>query len=345
MIALPEQTTPARTTPAAWFPALVLFESTNAVSMQYILFLCIGFAILALGLFFMNRYQKKKALEEGEFLERPSVIHSVLSAALDARSRVDIFLGGNRYGQPLSGCIEHLSSKNLFIVLPSSKLPAAVRTARLHFYFYLGTGADKTFYHFTGTALEFTHHEERFGMEVPLPKALNNAQKREFLRINPGPGMVEAALLWKMDPNIPLPGAAQHLGSPHFSYRPPKSAQMAVVDISGGGVLLRLSGERIDQLKEHFPEFCLGDTFCMLLLLHDLDSDKIFPIWLTGLCRRIISAPHSSNLDVGLQFTHWAVVEKTTSPITWTSVHMDGEVPRILAWTLRIQTYLTRKSR
>lgn len=345
MIVQPAQPTSASAPPASWLTALVLFESTSAVSTRYILFLCMGFALLALGLFFMNRYQKKKALEEGEFLERPSVIRSLLSAALDSRSRVDIFLGGNRLGQPIMGYIEQVGPKSIFIALPSSKLPAAVRTAKLHFYFYLGTGNDKTFYHFTGIALDFIRLEESFGMQVLLPTALSNAQKREFLRINPGPGMVEAALLWRMPPDTSLPRAAQHLGNPHFSYRPPKSAQFALVDISGGGVLLRFSGERINQLKGLLPDFCLGDTFCMLLLLHDLDSDKIFFVWVTGLCRRIISAPHSSNLDVGLQFTHWALVEKPTSPITWTAVQMDGEVPRILAWTLRIQTYLTRKSR
>lgn len=325
---------------------LVLLESTSAVSTEYIVLTLLGFAVLAVMLFLINNYHKKKALEEGELLERPSVIRSVLSAALDSRSRIDIFLAnGVRLATPVAGFIEKVESKNLYITLGNLALPANIRSFPLLFYFRLGAGHDTVFYSFTGTISELVTENGHLGLVIGMPSALTNAQKRDFVRINPGPGMVEALIVWKLEA-VPgpdtLPRKAQDLGSPHFSYRPPKSAQVVLVDISGGGALLRFAGERLKECGQHFA---IGDTCCLLILLHDMENDSIFTIWLTGICRRIASSSNTANLDVALQFTHWSQVEKATGPIHWNPVQREGEVPAILAWTLKVHTFLTRKSR
>lgn len=325
---------------------LVLLESTSAVSIEYLVIVFL--ACLALGgiLYVVNTYHKNKALEEGELLERPSVIRSVLTAALDSRSRLDIFLAnGLRLSRPLAGCIEKIGSKNLNITLGGATLPANLRSFPLLFYFHLGSGHDKIFYSFTGSISEITTIDGHFSMEIAVPKILTNAQKRDFVRICPGPGMIEAMVVWKIAPVLSegsLPTTVQNLGSPHFSYRPPKVAQIALVDISGGGVLLRIAGER---LAEAQIQFATGDSCCMLVLVRDIESDKILTLWLAGICRRVLCPKHTTNIDAGIQFTHWAQVEKPSTPIHWSPVLRDGEVPSLLAWTLRIQTLLTRKSR
>lgn len=325
---------------------LVLLESTSAVSLEYIILTLLGFAVLAIILYFVHRYYQKKALEEREPLERPSVIRSILSAALDSRSRIDIFLAnGVRLATPLAGFIEKLETKSLFINVGKLKLPEKIRLFPLLFYFQLGSGHDKVFYSFTGSISDFSTENGLLSLQIHVPKALTNAQKRDFVRINPGPGMLEALVVWKIGPVLgpsTLPESAAVLGSPHFSYRPPKSAQVALVDISGGGALLRFAGERQQECGQHF---IVGDTCCLLVLLHDLDNDKTFTVWLAGTCRRTACTSGTANMDVALQFTHWAQVEKATSPIRWNPVQREGEVPAILTWTLKVHTFLTRKSR
>lgn len=328
-----------------WPMPLVLLESTSAVSIEYIILTLLGFTILAIILYFVHTYHQKKALEEREPLERPSVIFAILSAALDSRSRIDIFLAnGVRLATPLAGFIEKLEAKSLFINMGKLKLPEKIRLFPLLFYFQLGSGHDKVFYSFTGSISEFSSEKGLLSLQIPVPKSLTNAQKRDFVRINPGPGMVEALVVWKVGPVLgpgTLPASAAELGSPHFSYRPPKSAQVALVDISGGGALLRFAGEHQQECGQHFS---VGDTCCLLILLHDLDSDKTFTVWLAGTCRRTTCNSNTANMDVALQFTHWAQVEKATSPIHWNPVQREGEVPAILTWTLKVHTFLTRKS-
>lgn len=330
----------------AWPMPLVLLESTSAVSIEYIILTLLGFSILAIILYFVHRYHKKKALEEGEPLERPSVIHSILSTALDSRSRIDIFLAnGVRLASPLAGFIEKIESKRLFINVGTLKLPQNLCASPLLFYFQLGTGHDKVFYSFTSVINEVVTENGLLSLQINLPKALANTQKRDFVRINPGPGMVEALVVWKMGAVLgpsTLPPSAAVLGKPHFGYRPPKSVQVTLMDISAGGVLLRLAGERIQECGHYFS---VGDTCCLLALLHDLDSDKTFTAWLAGTCRRTTCTSDTENMDVALQFTHWAQVENATSPIHWNPVQREGEVPAILTWTLKVHTFLTRKSR
>lgn len=323
---------------------LVLLESTSAVSIEYLGVVLLACAVLGCVLYLLHNYQKNKALEEGELLERPNVIRSLLTAALDSRSRLDIFLAnGQRLPRPLAGCIEKIGSKTLHITLGSAALPANLRSFPLLFYFHLGSGHDKIFYSFTSSISEITTFDGHFSMEIALPKILTNAQKRDFVRICPGPGMIEAMVVWKIAPvpsDSTLPATAQILGSPHFSYRPPKAAQAALVDISGGGVLLRIAGERLAQVQ---IQFAAGDSCCILVLVHDIETDKILTIWLAGICRRVRCPQNTANIDVGVQFTHWAQVEKLSMPIHWSPVLRDGEVPSLLAWTLRVQTLLTRK--
>lgn len=327
-----------------WPLPLVMYETTNMVSTEYIILALLGCLLLAVGLYVLNIFQKKKLLEEGELLERPSFIRKILTNAQDSRSRFDIFLSTQaRLGHPIMGCLEELTAKNLTINLGKTKLPPELHRTPLVLYFQLGTGSEAIFYSFTGTLSAYEAKDSGHYITLALPKALSNTQKREFVRITPGPGMVEAVVLWrqKAPQDIQaLPRQGQQLGCPDFTYRPPTAAQVALIDISGGGVLLRLAGPRLIQLNMHFA---VGDNCCFLILLHDLDTDKIINLWLAGICRRVRQTQNTSNVDVGIQFTHWAQVEKPTQPIQWQAVQRDGEVPPILTWTLRVQTLLTRR--
>lgn len=329
--------------PKTWPIPLVMFETTSIVSTQYTLLAIMACVLLAVGLYTLNFFHKKKVLEEGELLERPSFIHKVLTLALASRCRLDIFLASEaRVGQPIMGSIEELTAKTLKITLSSGKVPPKFFTTPILLYFQINTGNETFFYSFTGTVLAHATTASGLCITMAVPKLLSNTQKREFVRVAPGPGMVEALVVWKCDttPDITtLPTLGQNFGSPHFTYRPPKAAQVALIDISGGGVLLRLAGERIMPLN---MRFAMGEAYSMLVLLHDIETDRIITLWLAGICRRVRLTKDTTNAEVGIQFTHWAQVEKPTQPICWQKVERDGEVPLILTWSLRVQTFLTR---
>lgn len=329
--------------PKTWSVPLVMFETTSMVSTQYIVLAITACILLAVGLYALNVFHQKKALEEGELLERPSFIRKILTLAQDSRCRFDIFLASEpRVGQPIMGSIEEITAKTLKITLGSSKVPPKFFTTPILLYFQLGTGNETFFYSFTGSVIARATTDSGLCITMDMPKLLSNTQKREFVRVIPGPGMVEALVVWKCDtsPDIAtLPTLGQTFGSPHFTYRPPKAAQVALIDISGGGVLLRLAGGRILPLN---MRFAIGEAFGMLLLLHDIETDEIITLWLAGICRRVRLTQNTTNVEVGIQFTHWAQVEKPTQPIRWQKVERDGEVPLILTWTLRVQTLLAR---
>lgn len=330
---------------ATWPVPLVMFETTSMVSTEYMILVFVAVLLLAVGLYTLNVFQKKKLLEEGELLERPSFIAKIFALSLDSRCRFDIFpTTGARLGQSLMGYMEELTATSLTINLGKAAPPPEVQSTPLICYFQLGTDKNSIFYAFTGTVAAHSVKDTGHCITLPMPKSLSNSQKRDFVRISPGPGMVEAVVAWKQavspEPQ-PLPSQGQLLGNPDFTYRPPKAAQVALVNISGGGVLLRLAGTRLVELQIR-PT--LGDRWFLLILLHDLETDHIRTMWLTALCRRIRHTRDTPNVDIGLQFTHWAQVDKPSQPIHWQPVQNEGEVPAILTWTLRVQSLLTRRA-
>lgn len=324
------------------FP-LVMFESTSAVSTHFIIVAILVALLIIVVLYMLHRHQQKTALESVDPLERPSFIRAILTSAIDERCRMDIFLSnGMRLSRSLTGFCVELGTKNMFINTGAISLPANIQTLPLTIYFFLNRGTEKIFYSFTGILCGVSNVGGQNRLELPIPNHLTNAQKRDFVRICPGPGMVEAVVLWKNSPaaeQSTLPPDAKQLGAPHFSYRPPHAVQTALINISGGGVLLRLAGERLQQIK---AQYVLGDSFIVLVLLHDLETDKILTIWISACCRRVVRAESTANIELGLQFTHWALAEKPSAPITWHAVQLEGEVPPILTWTLRVQSFLSR---
>ncbi|MEG2172780.1 MAG: hypothetical protein RRY29_05925 [Desulfovibrionaceae bacterium] len=341
-----QSTRDMRQTRITWPIPLIVYETTTSPSTEYMLLMLSGALLLGIVLYGINWYHKKNVLEKGELLARPSVIRGVLTAALNARSRIDIFLAtGERLTHPLTGCLEAIEPKTLFINLGSAQPPEKFCSLPLRLYFFLGAGHDKIFYSFDGNILSRRVTDGALVVEMPLPQLLTNAQKRDFVRICPGPGMLEALFFWKfaLTPCAEnLPDTAQNLGKVHFSYRPPKAVQVALVDISGGGARLRLAGSRLNETGIRFD---VGDRCCLLVLLRDIETDELITVWLAGICRRFVRSPKSTNLDTGLQFTHWAQVKKIDNPIHWQAVQSDGEVPPILVWSLHTQTFLTRKVR
>jgi len=121
------------------------------------------------------------------------------------------------------------------------------------------------------------------------------------------------------------------LGIPMCTYRPQKVSQVALLDISAGGVRLRLDADRCRQLPDGLRS---GDAFIVMIVFADWQGDaEPRQIWFKCECRH--TGVHADgNPLIGLQFHSWSLTEKLTDPIVWTDLEEHEEVPPLFEWLI-----------
>jgi len=210
-------------------------------------------------------------------------------------------------------------------------------------YFHEIVDAERIFYAFTAYIQKMSVAGGRLLVDLPLPAYLRRAQKRSLFRINAQPDTLSALALWPMDPEHEHieETTGRTLGRPVFAYRPQHLNLATVLDLSAGGVRLRLDADRCQQLEGGSPR--PGDYFLMLTVFADQQGvTESRQFWFKCLCRHVGIHADSADPYMGLQFRAWSLTRELTEHITWHDVDEHGEVPPLFEWLVaHVQTATT----
>ena len=342
---------PFRHKPGPW-PALPLhgvalgnlWVPHNSVSPELVYTMGGLLLAVALLLFVLHRRQKNMA-EAANLMENPAFIQQVLENSVHQRRKFAVVCTRKKLStHTLNGHLVPSEEKRKEVVLElvAPEKPEEWAAAPVDVYFYLQKGEAKEFFHFASFVSQVEQGPSGWCLTLPIPSALTSNQRREFLRIEPGAGMVAAVTAWPQPHStlLTLPTMPAELGRPPFAYRPPRVLLLELMDIAAGGVRLRLP---VAQIRTSQALCAPGSRYIILLAVDALRSEGDRQlVWICATVRRAVILPGKSHVDLGMQFTHYCMVDKLSQPLEWLPVEPDGEVPFLLRWVGRANILLTR---
>lgn len=327
--------------------AAVAWSPQNTLSPTF-LYIAGGLLLaVALLLLFLHRRQRKQDEIPLTPLEEPGFIGEIFTNCADERLRMAISCSRNKLSSSqATGTLlppeEGDLHAPLSLVLSEAPKPEEWAEAPVDVYFRFNADGEKTFYHFSSFVQSLHQKDGAWYMTMARPSVLTNNQRREFVRVVPPTDIVEAITAWPLSaqPLLTLPTNARDLGRPPFAYRPPRVILLEMMDISAGGMRLRLP---VAQVRAKQVRCAPGMRFAVLLLVDALRPDGSRQmLWVATTVRRAVLSADKAHVELGVQFTHWAPTTALTDPINWEPVEADGEVPFLLRWVSRVNTLLAR---
>lgn len=327
--------------------ASVAWSPQNSLSPHF-LYVAGGLLLaVAILLVILHRRQRKQDIAPLSPLEESAFITEIFTQCADQRLRMSITCGRDKLSstQAAGHLLPEGTDKHdvpLTMVLTDAPKSDEWAEAPVDIYFHFNVNGEKTFYHFSSFVQDLQQKGDAWHMTVLRPSALTNTQRREFVRVTPPTGSVEAITAWPLSaqPLFVLPTNSHSLGRPPFAYRPPRVILLEMTDISAGGMGLRLP---VAQVRAKQVRCAPGVRFVVLLIVESLRPDGSRQmLWLSATVRRAVLTSDKTHVELGLQFTHWAPTDALTDPLQWEPVEADGEVPFLLRWVSRVNTLLAR---
>ncbi len=180
-------------------------------------------------------------------------------------------------------------------------------------------------------------------LRLQLPTKLDQRQKRAFFRIGPPEQYVLGLALWTKPfaSDGTLSPHVKSWGKPDMLHMPDKPSGIEILNISAGGIRLRIS--RSVSKKQHLA-FRVSERFILLLDLWEPELGKRERYWL--LCRVQATASNFETQDVelGVQFIGLAKSkEGQIHEIEWLPTLADEGVEGIGNWTMKRHLEMYRK--
>ena len=326
----------------AWAPSNTLSPEFLSIA---------GGLLIAVALLLMALHRRQPPPSTEPFLspqENPAFITSIFQQCADRRVPLSIICTGRSLkSTSLTGILklrEDDPQGPLTVVLNDARHAESWIGAPVDVYFHFNEARGKTFYHFSTFIQSLEVVEDEPLLRLTRPSVLTNNQRREFVRVEPPTDMVDAITAWPLKcGSLPtLPALPRDLGRPPFAYRPPRVILMELVDISAGGLCLRVP---VAQVCTKQVRCAPGTRFVVLLAVNSLQPNSARQLlWLAAVVRRAITNEAKTHVDMGMQFSHWALADALAAPIDWQPVALDGEVPFLLRWVSRVNSHLARLS-
>jgi hypothetical protein len=201
-------------------------------------------------------------------------------------------------------------------------------------YFKLNAKGVGGFYAFSSHVLGMRDTSSGVSVKLALPSEIAPMQKRSFVRITPSPTHLLGIGLWSLNPALPLPQTHTKLGKPILSYRPDKLAQCTLLNLSAGGMRMKVPKELLQLFPAGLP---LDSQLLCLLLLRSSEHDHRLPFWLVCTVVSLMDDLEKvkPGIIVGLKFKTWAHAEANSYVISWFPLGRSGEVPPLASWVIR----------
>lgn len=302
------------------------------VSLEALLF-CIAVAAVS---GFLITVLRKRRLVRLFSRQQQRIVFELLDSAVEQRSVLELeFNSAEMHGRKLTGPCSQVTSDALTVDVGLEYSLQSWTGEPVEVSFKLDYKGAATYYRFLSTVLAMHSGPRAVAIVLAPPAYIYPTQKRHYVRITPLPGHILGMGLWTLEPAGPLPLDSTGLGRAALSYRPGKTTQCSLLNLSAGGMRASIP----QALLQQFPHgLQLQSKLLCLLLLRAPTGEQPMPFWLACTVVSLLEDyDDNSQIIVGLKFKAWALSETGSSSIFWFPSGQTGEVAPLAAWILRHQ--------
>lgn len=303
------------------------------------------FLLLSLTIFRTIRARRVRYRAFGTIIEERT-IRGILRNAFDQRRAFEIrFRARNGQDCPTLRCSpEYLGRRSLTIEINGLKTLSDKwlgRPATVFFRLLL----DKEFTYYTFTSHIESIHLPRQGVchiTLPIPTALENRQKRSFLRIMPPKEFLLGSAIWcgeTLPPDESLNEIAMW-PRPKLLLIPGRAEQYQLLDISAGGARVIIPNTVLRMLG---LQFAASERLLLILDLFAPEESRRLRFWMQCRVRNAWIEHGTRNMHIGMQFLAWARPREMTdissgdnaAGIEWLRLSSSNEVEALGNWIMR----------
>lgn len=330
-------------------------RSFNIDAVNHLLWSVAGIATLII-LYLFFRYIQARKVRYSPFgsIVDGRMIRNILRVAFDQRRPFEVQVQtdtGQR--RPTLRCAPEYIGKDTFTVeisglksLSDKWIGRAVTV-----FFRIQLNKEFTYYTFA-SAIESIHapRPEVCQISLPIPTALENRQKRSFLRILPPRDFFPGAAIWCADA-MPPPEKIHEVSlwnRPKLLYLPGRMEQFQVLDLSAGGARLSVPHASI---REFQLQFNSAEQIILMLDLFDPEQNRRLRFWMQCRVQNVWIEHSSRDVHMGLQFQAWARPKEGAAPgeqggvgLEWLRLSASSEVEPVGNWIMRRHLELFREN-
>ncbi len=279
------------------------------------------------------------------FLRRPvknddlhPVIRDLLERAMDQRCIMLVEFNAPELsaGRFFGPCAEFNRQRVLIDASLNNEMPEWIGELVL-ISFKLETKGASSYYQFPSRLRAMPRRPGGFGLLVDTPEEILPNQKRNFVRLSPPKEATFGLGVWLLKPDMVRPNDPSVLGKALLSYRQGKSEQLSLLNISAGGLRLKIPSAACGEITDALP----GERLLCLLMLRSAEGEQTLPFWLDcTIMNRMEPTPlpeEEATVILGLRFDAWAVPVQGKGVVNWFAVGEGGAVGPLASWVLRQQ--------
>lgn len=295
--------------------------------------------------------RRKRYIPHGEIVGQAE-IREIFKAAFDQRRPFEVQVqtdAGQR--RPTLRCSpEKLDSETFTVEINGLKSLSSRWLGReVTVFFRIMSGKDFVYYTFPSSIIKInTPRQGICHISLPIPDALENRQKRAFLRMPPPREYFKGGALWHGE-TMPPPEKLNEISlwpRPSLLSIPNRVEQFQILDLSAGGARLRIA---TDVVSKFHLQFNSAEHLIIMLDLYDPEMEKRLRFWLQCRIQNVWTEQPSRDVHMGLQCLGWARPREGAEAgqagnIEWLRMSKSNEVEPLGNWIMRRHLELFREN-
>lgn len=283
--------------------------------------------------FYNKRALLSSARKEKEHHRK--IAYALLEKSIDQRAIVRIEdTSPNKTSDSIQGVCTKITQNEIFIAVSNAVTGIDMVEKTVKIYFSINLKRKLNYFQCTTQIIDSTFSHGMLLLCAVMPKSIDTGQKRNFVRVTPHKDAILALAMWPLNEKDPLPVQYADLDPAAFQFRPNKSNELLLDNISGGGMRIIITKEEEQQSD---IDLTLGSRLLVLVVLRSDDTQKPLPFWVVGKIRMISELTSPNNgIAVGFSYINWAIMEGgKTTPISWFPADASGCISPLASWTMR----------
>lgn len=279
------------------------------------------------------------------------MIRNILRSAFDQRRPFEVQMqmdAGQR--RPTLRCApEYIGQNSLTLEINGLRTLSDHWKGRpVTIFFRIMAGREYTYYTFASTISGIHHPKSGIcHLTVHTPTALENRQKRSFLRIAPPREFFMGGAIWCKDA-MPTPENIAEISRwprPRLLLIPERMEQFRLVDLSAGGARITIPNRVVRSLS---LELGTTEQIVLMLDLFDPEQSRRLRFWMQCRIQNIWLEHQSRDMHMGVQFIAWARPKGgdetlQSDGIEWLRMSSSSEVEPVGNWIMRRHLELFRE--
>lgn len=270
------------------------------------------------------------------FKDQPEEAQVWFELALEQSAQLEMILPGDGTTPEtvVRGTLYQIRHGRIYLEIKEHGLPLAELKGR-EMLCFMGVRRDGklTFCRFSSRAVDSSVTNLGFRMALIEQPRTVEIIIRAALRIEPEDGQVLRADLWAAKLlKLGQERSLREWGPPDLEHSPDETG-LRIVDLSAGGMRVRLSPRVIRRKMTHGVAFQKGRKFFLRLHLADSRQPWPGPLLLFAVIKSAALADNGHQVDVGLQFIGSAR-QGEDGELLWSRVCADG-VPLLIDWVFQ----------